>query len=168
MFCRDGLPSKLLEGRGQGIDVGMLPKEIGPRHPGGNSACPCRVPNFGWHAQKSAVTSRRPARPTSPRQSVATLLRSANSLPNLVSSKSKWPWIWYRVCFRAVILFFCPSETSASVFQEEWRAMAQVICEVSSGLRESERMAAVTDIFNRRHHLRVLDRGGISRFPDRV
>ena len=35
--------------------------------------------------------------------------------------------------------------------------MAQVICEVSSGLRESEKTAAVKDIFNRRHHLRVED-----------
>jgi hypothetical protein len=33
--------------------------------------------------------------------------------------------------------------------------MAQVICEVSSGLRESEKTAAVKDVFNRRHHLRV-------------
>jgi hypothetical protein len=33
--------------------------------------------------------------------------------------------------------------------------MARVICEVSSGLRESERTAAVKDVFNRRHHLRV-------------
>jgi hypothetical protein len=56
-----------------------------------------------------------------------------------------------------MILFFYSSEASASLFQREWRAMAQVICEVSSGLRESERTAAVTDIFNRRHHLRVED-----------
>ena len=90
--CRAGLPSKQREGRAQGIDACMLPKGIGPRYPGGNSACPCRVPHFGWHAQKSAVGSRRPARPTSPRQSVATLLRSASSSPDLVSSKSKWPW----------------------------------------------------------------------------
>ena len=33
--------------------------------------------------------------------------------------------------------------------------MARVICEVSSGLRESERTVAVKDVFNRRHHLRV-------------
>ena len=33
--------------------------------------------------------------------------------------------------------------------------MARVICEVSSGLRESERTAAVKDVFNRWHHLRV-------------
>jgi hypothetical protein len=35
--------------------------------------------------------------------------------------------------------------------------MAQVICEVSSGLRESEKTVAVKDVFNRRHHLRVED-----------
>ena len=33
--------------------------------------------------------------------------------------------------------------------------MARVICEVSSGLRESERTVTVKDVFNRRHHLRV-------------
>ncbi|MFI5460443.1 MAG: hypothetical protein ACHRXM_33925 [Isosphaerales bacterium] len=39
--------------------------------------------------------------------------------------------------------------------------MAQVICEVSSGLRESEKTAAVKEVFNRRHHLRV-DEGFIA------
>jgi hypothetical protein len=33
--------------------------------------------------------------------------------------------------------------------------MARVICEVSAGLRESEKTAAVEDVFNRKHHLRV-------------
>jgi hypothetical protein len=33
--------------------------------------------------------------------------------------------------------------------------MARVVCEVSSGLRDSEKTAAVKDVFNRRHHLRV-------------
>lgn len=33
--------------------------------------------------------------------------------------------------------------------------MASVICEVSSGIRESERTVAVKDVFNRKHHLRV-------------
>jgi hypothetical protein len=33
--------------------------------------------------------------------------------------------------------------------------MAQVVCQVSSGLRESEKTVAVADVFNRRHHLRV-------------
>jgi hypothetical protein len=35
--------------------------------------------------------------------------------------------------------------------------MASVTCDVSSGLRESERTAAVKDVFERRHHLRVED-----------
>jgi hypothetical protein len=35
------------------------------------------------------------------------------------------------------------------------RAMARVICEVSSGPRESERTAIVKDVLNRKHHLRV-------------
>jgi hypothetical protein len=35
--------------------------------------------------------------------------------------------------------------------------MAQVICEVSPGLRESEKTVAVKDVFNRCHHLRVED-----------
>jgi hypothetical protein len=35
--------------------------------------------------------------------------------------------------------------------------MAQVICEVSPGLRESEKTAAVKDVFDRRHYLRVED-----------
>jgi hypothetical protein len=35
--------------------------------------------------------------------------------------------------------------------------MAQVICEVSWGLRESEKTVAVKDVFNLRHHLRVED-----------
>ena len=35
--------------------------------------------------------------------------------------------------------------------------MAQVICEVSAGLRDSEKTASVRDIFNRRLHLRVED-----------
>ena len=33
--------------------------------------------------------------------------------------------------------------------------MAEVLCEVSPGLRDSERTVAVKDVFNRRHHLRV-------------
>jgi hypothetical protein len=33
--------------------------------------------------------------------------------------------------------------------------MAEVICEVGPGLRDSERTATVKDVFNRRHHLRV-------------
>ena len=33
--------------------------------------------------------------------------------------------------------------------------MARVVCEVGSGLRESEKTAAVKDVFNRKHHLRV-------------
>jgi hypothetical protein len=33
--------------------------------------------------------------------------------------------------------------------------MAQVVCEVGPGLRESEKTAVVKDVFNRRHHLRV-------------
>ena len=33
--------------------------------------------------------------------------------------------------------------------------MARVVCEVSPGLRDSERTAVVKDVFNRRHHLRV-------------
>lgn len=48
--------------------------------------------------------------------------------------------------------------------------MAQVICEVSSGLRASERTAAVKDVFNRKHHLRVEEgfietEGGASYLP---
>ena len=35
--------------------------------------------------------------------------------------------------------------------------MAQVVCEVSPGLRDSEKTASVKDIFNRRLHLRVED-----------
>jgi hypothetical protein len=33
--------------------------------------------------------------------------------------------------------------------------MARVVCEVSPGLRASEKTAAVNDAFNRKHHLRV-------------
>jgi hypothetical protein len=33
--------------------------------------------------------------------------------------------------------------------------MAEVLCEVRAGLRDSERTVAVKDVFNRRHHLRV-------------
>jgi hypothetical protein len=33
--------------------------------------------------------------------------------------------------------------------------MARVVCEVSSGLRASEKTAAVKDVFSRKHHLRV-------------
>lgn len=33
--------------------------------------------------------------------------------------------------------------------------MTRVICEVSSGIRASERTAAVKDVHNRKHHLRV-------------
>ena len=33
--------------------------------------------------------------------------------------------------------------------------MARVVCEVSSGLRDSEKTAAVRDVFHRKHHLRV-------------
>ena len=35
--------------------------------------------------------------------------------------------------------------------------MASVICEISSGLRDSEKTAAVKDVFNRKHYLRVED-----------
>jgi len=35
--------------------------------------------------------------------------------------------------------------------------MLGVICEVSSGLRESERTVAVTDVLSRMHYLRVED-----------
>lgn len=35
--------------------------------------------------------------------------------------------------------------------------MARVLCEVSPGLRESEKTVIVKDVFNRRHHLRVED-----------
>jgi len=35
--------------------------------------------------------------------------------------------------------------------------MAQVVCEVSPGLRDSEKTASVKDVFNRRLHLRVED-----------
>lgn len=35
--------------------------------------------------------------------------------------------------------------------------MAQIVCEVSPGLRDSERTASVRDVFNRRLHLRVED-----------
>ena len=35
--------------------------------------------------------------------------------------------------------------------------MTRVICEVSPGLRDSEKTAAVKDVFNRRLHLRVED-----------
>ena len=35
--------------------------------------------------------------------------------------------------------------------------MAQVVCEVSQGLRDSEKTASVRDVFNRRLHLRVED-----------
>lgn len=35
--------------------------------------------------------------------------------------------------------------------------MTQVVCEVSPGLRDSERTASVKDVFNRRLHLRVED-----------
>jgi hypothetical protein len=35
--------------------------------------------------------------------------------------------------------------------------MAQVVCEVSPGLRDSEKTASVRDVFNRRLHLRVED-----------
>ncbi len=35
--------------------------------------------------------------------------------------------------------------------------MAQVVCEISPGLRDSEKTASVKDVFNRRLHLRVED-----------
>ena len=35
--------------------------------------------------------------------------------------------------------------------------MAQVICEITPGLRDSEKTASVKDVFNRRLHLRVED-----------
>jgi len=35
--------------------------------------------------------------------------------------------------------------------------MASVICEVSKGLRDSEKTVSVKDVFNRKHHLRVED-----------
>lgn len=38
---------------------------------------------------------------------------------------------------------------------QEAGAMARVICEVISGLRESERTVAIRDVFTRKHYLRV-------------
>jgi hypothetical protein len=35
--------------------------------------------------------------------------------------------------------------------------MAQVVCEITPGLRDSEKTASVKDVFNRRLHLRVED-----------
>jgi hypothetical protein len=35
--------------------------------------------------------------------------------------------------------------------------MAEVVCEVGPGLRDSEKTASVKDVFNRRLHLRVED-----------
>jgi hypothetical protein len=36
-------------------------------------------------------------------------------------------------------------------------SMAQILCEVGPGLRDTERTASVKDVFNRRLHLRVED-----------
>ena len=44
--------------------------------------------------------------------------------------------------------------------------MAQILCEVSPGLRETERTAAVRDVYNRKHFLRV-EVGFLSREGDR-
>jgi hypothetical protein len=35
--------------------------------------------------------------------------------------------------------------------------MAQVICEIAPGLRDTEKTASIRDVFNRRLHLRVED-----------
>jgi hypothetical protein len=57
---------------------------------------------------------------------------------------------------RIVLLFFYSQKRPATPFRRV-KVMAQVICEVSPGLRESEKTVAVKDVFNRCHHLRVED-----------
>jgi hypothetical protein len=44
--------------------------------------------------------------------------------------------------------------------------MAQIICEVGPGLRDTERTVAVRDVYNRKHFLRV-ELGFLSREGDR-